>query len=55
MNGSSFKDIEKLVKLTADIQEEVEKAGENVLPLNTLKKLDEIEKLTKKIRGRIKQ
>ena len=51
----TLKDIEKLVKLTADIQEEVKNAGENVLPLNTLKKLDEVEKLTRKIRGKIKQ
>ena len=51
----TLKDLEKLVKLTTDIQEEVQKAGENVLPLTTLKKLDDVEKLTRKIRGRLKQ
>lgn len=49
------KDVDKLVKLVAEVQEEVDKAGENVLPLNTLKKLEEVEKLTKKVRNRIKQ
>lgn len=49
------KDVDKLVKLVAEVQDEVDKAGENVLPLNTLKKLEEVEKLTKKVRNRIKQ
>jgi len=49
------KDVDKLVKLVGEVQEEVDKAGENVLPLNTLKKLEEVEKLTKKVRNRIKQ
>jgi hypothetical protein len=44
-----------LVKLTTEIREDMEKAGENVLPVATLKKLDEVERLTRKIRGRIKQ
>lgn len=51
----TLKDLEKLVKLTAEVQEEVEKAGENVLPLATLKKLDDVEKLARKIRSRLKQ
>jgi len=51
----TLKDIDKLVKLATEVQEEVEKAGENVLPLNTLKKLEEVERLSKKIRGRLKQ
>lgn len=45
----------QLVELATDIEAEIEKSGENVLPLNTLKKLDEIEKLARKIRGRLKQ
>ena len=52
---ATLKDIDKLVKLSTEIKEDMDKAGENVLPLATLKKLDELEKLTKKIRGRIKQ
>jgi hypothetical protein len=52
---ATLKDIDKLVKLSSEIREDMEKAGENVLPLATLKKLDELERLTRKIRGRIKQ
>ena len=49
------KDMEKLVKLVAEVQEEIDKAGENVLPLKTLTKLDDVEKLSRKIRSRLKQ
>lgn len=49
------RDVDKLVKLVSEVQGEVDKAGENVLPLNTLKKLEEVEKLSKKVRNRIKQ
>jgi len=52
---ATLKDIEKLVKLSTEIKDDMEKAGENVLPLATLKKLDDLERLTRKIRGRIKQ
>ena len=52
---ATLKDIDKLVKLSAEIKEDMDKASENVLPLATLKKLDELERLTRKIRGRIKQ
>src|ERR1035438_6644365 len=45
----TMKDIEKLVKLVNEIHDEMDKAGENVLPLGTLKKLDEVERLTRKI------
>ncbi len=49
------KDMEKLSKLVEEIQEELEKAGENVLPLNSLKKLEEVERLARKVRSRLKQ
>ncbi len=49
------KDMERLSKLVEEVQQELDKAGENVLPLNTLKKLAEVEKLAHKIRGRIRQ
>ena len=51
----AMKDIDKLVKLVAEVQEEIEKAGENVLPLTALKKLEDVERLSRKIRGKIKQ
>jgi hypothetical protein len=49
------KDIERLLKLVQDVQSEIDKAGENVLPLGALKKLEEVEKLSKRLRGKIKQ
>lgn len=49
------KDMERLSKLVDEVQQELDKAGANVLPLNTLKKLEEVEKLAHKIRGRIRQ
>ncbi len=52
---ATLKDIDRLVTLTAEIRKDVEKAGENVLPVSTLKKLEEVERLSRKIRGRIKQ
>lgn len=45
----------RLTELATEVEEELEKNGENVLPLSTLKKLEEIEKLARKMRGRIKQ
>ncbi len=49
------KDMEKLSKLVAEVQTELDKAGENVLSLNTLRKLEDVEKLAHKIRDRIRQ
>ncbi len=46
----------KLVDLATDVEADIDKqGGENVLPLDTLKKLEEIEKLAKKLRTMIKQ
>lgn len=45
----------QLTELATQVEEELDKHGENVLPLSTLKKLEEIEKLARKIRNRIKQ
>jgi len=45
----------KLTELANQVEEDLDKGGENVLPLNTLKKLDEIEKLARKMRSRMKQ
>lgn len=45
----------RLAELATEVEEDLGKSGENVLPLGTLKKLEEIEKLARKIRDRIKQ
>jgi len=45
----------RLAELATEVEADLDKGGENVLPLGTLKKLEEIEKLARKIRDRIKQ
>ena len=45
----------RLTELATEVEEELDKHGENVLPLGTLKKLEEIEKLARKMRSRLKQ
>jgi hypothetical protein len=49
----NLKDAAQLVQLTHDVQDALEKNDAHVLPLATLKKIDEIEKLVKKIRSRL--
>lgn len=48
------KDAAQLVELANSLQEEISKANEDVLPVSGIKKAEEIEKLAKKIQGRIK-
>ena len=51
----SLEDASKLQELTEELKTELEKNDRHVLDVGTLKKLDEIEKLTKRIRGRLKR
>lgn len=48
-------DAAKLSQLTANFQLELEKSDRFVLSLGLLKRLDDIEKLTKRIRSRMKR
>jgi len=52
------KDIEdsrELARLATELNDEIEKGSAHVLSVATLKKTDDIEKLAKKIRGRMKR
>jgi hypothetical protein len=51
----SLDDAGKLIALSEELKAELEKNDRHVLAVGTLKKLDEIEKLTKRIRGRLKR
>src|SRR5258708_16715898 len=51
----SLADCRDLVKLTEDLQAELQKNTENVVSISAIKKTEEIEKLAKRIRGRLKQ
>ena len=47
-------DSRDLAKLAEDLQSEIEKSGANVVSLSAVKKTEEIEKLAKRMRGRMK-
>ncbi len=49
----NLKDAADLVALTQQLQQDLEKNESYVFSLNTLKKTDDIDKLVKKIRGRL--
>ena len=48
-------DARDLARLAAELKDEIEKGDAHVLSIATLKKTEEIEKLAKRIRGRIKR
>jgi hypothetical protein len=50
----SIEDARALAKLADEVKLDLEKNDQNVLPLATLKKTEEIEKLAKKIHDRLK-
>lgn len=53
--GQNVKDARDLADLTRTFELDLEKSDRFVLSLGLLKKLDEIEKITKRIRGRMKR
>jgi hypothetical protein len=52
---ASKKDVDTMRKLIEDVKIDMEKNDRHILSVSTLKKLEEIEKLSKKIRGRMKR
>jgi hypothetical protein len=53
-HAQAMKEAERLVGLANDVKDELQKAGNFIVPLATLHKTEEIEKLARKIRGRLK-
>ena len=51
----SLKDVAELIKLSEELQIELEKNNRHVLSVASLKKLDEIEKIAKRIKSRLKR
>jgi hypothetical protein len=51
----SLKDAAELVKLSEDLKIELEKNERHVLSVASLKKLDDIEKIAKRIKSRLKR
>jgi hypothetical protein len=52
---NNLKDARELMDLAKSFEEDLEKDDRFVLSITSLKKLDDIEKLTKRIRGRLKR
>ncbi len=48
------RDTEKLLKLSTELKEHVEKTNENILSLDVIKKAEEIEKLAHSIRVKMR-
>lgn len=51
----SLEDATKLLTLSEELKMELEKSGSHTLSLSALKKAEEIEKLAKRIRGRLRR
>lgn len=51
----ALKEAADLVAVAQQLKDELQKAGDYVVPLSSVKKTEEIEKLAKRIRGRLKQ
>jgi hypothetical protein len=47
-------DTDRLVKLTAELKDYVDKSNENVLSLDVVKKAEEIEKLARSVKDKMK-
>ena len=54
-HDGSLKDAAQLQRLSTELSIELEKNDRHVVSMQTLKKLDEMEKLVKRIRGRMKR
>jgi hypothetical protein len=51
----ALKDANDLIAVAQQLKDELQKAGDYVVPLSSVKKTEEIEKLARRIRGRLKQ
>lgn len=51
----SLKDVHQLVELSQSLQTDMEKQTSQVLSVDNLKRLDEIDKIAKRIRGRMRR
>lgn len=51
----STQDIEKVIALVTELQQEIERNEYHVVDLGSLRKTEEIERLVKRIRGRMKR
>jgi len=50
----SLKDANEMIQAATSLRDELQKAGDYVVPLTAVKRTEEIEKLARRIRGRLK-
>jgi hypothetical protein len=53
-HADALKDVDALVAAAEELRDELKHAGDYIVPVGSLRKTEEIEKLAKKIRGRLK-
>ncbi len=53
-HADALKDVDALVAAAEELRDEIKRAGNYVVPVNSVRKTEEIEKLAKRIRGRLK-
>ena len=51
---ASLRDVDDLISVAQELREELQKSGEHVVSVSSVKKTEEIERLARKIRGRLK-
>ena len=54
-HAASVKDVARLKKLSEELAADLEKNDRHVVSMQALKKLDEMEKIVKRIRGRMRR
>jgi hypothetical protein len=54
-HARSLEDVAKLIKIAEELEDELIKNDRHVLSISSLKKAEEIEKLAKKLKGRIRK
>jgi Zn-dependent oligopeptidase len=50
----ALKEVESLIRLAEDLRDELKRSSEYVVAISSLKKTEEIEKLARQIRGKLK-
>ena len=54
-HAKNLQDIQRIIELSTEVQKNLEKNEQFVFSLEDLKRLDEIEKITKRVRSRMKR
>ena len=53
-HAQAMKDVDELISMAEQLRDELQKSGEHVVSVSSVKKTEDIEHLARKIRGRLK-